>query len=325
MKKILLLALVFVAGASVSTAWAGKKKEKKDQQAQTEQTVVTLSSSIDSLSYAAGKAATRGLIPYVQQQYQVDTAYMTDFVRGFKDALGKANDLNYAAYLAGAQIARMVQQRILPGTQKDFEGTRDSIDSKLFIAGFVSALSNDTAHFTEDAAQQFFEQRRKADKEAVRELYKAENEKWLAENAKKEGVKVTANGLQYKVLTAGTGAVPKPTDEVVVKYEGKLIDGTIFDSSYKRDPQIAVFRCDGLIKGWTEALTMMPAGSKWELYVPQSLAYGASQVDKIKPYSTLIFTVELVEIKQPKPEVKPAAELTPAKKAPAKKAPRKRK
>ena len=309
MKKILLLALVFVAGASVSTAWAGKKKEKKGQQAQTEQTVVTLSSSIDSLSYAAGKAATRGLIPYVQQQY----------------ALGKANDLNYAAYLAGAQIARMVQQRILPGTQKDFEGTRDSIDSKLFIAGFVSALSNDTAHFTEDAAQQFFEQRRKADKEAVRELYKAENEKWLAENAKKEGVKVTANGLQYKVLTAGTGAVPKPTDEVVVKYEGKLIDGTIFDSSYKRDPQIAVFRCDGLIKGWTEALTMMPVGSKWELYVPQSLAYGASQVDKIKPYSTLIFTVELVEIKQPKPEVKPAAELTPAKKAPVKKTPRKRK
>ena len=325
MKRIFLLTLVFVVGASINTVWAGKKKEKKESKGKTEQAVVKLSSSVDSLSYAAGKAATRGLIPYVQQQYQVDTTYMADFVQGFKDALGKTNDLNYTAYLAGAQIARMVQQRILPGTKNDFAGTRDSINSKLFICGFISALSKDTTHFTDDAAQKFFEQRLKADKEAVVAQYRTENENWLAENAKKEGVKTTADGLQYKVLTPGTGAVPKPTDQVVVKYEGKLIDGTVFDSSYKRDPQTAIFRCNGLIKGWTEALTMMPVGSKWELYVPQSLAYGASQVDKIKPYSTLIFTVELLEIQQSKPEMKDEDISVSAKKPVVKKSSRKRK
>ncbi|MBQ5378509.1 MAG: FKBP-type peptidyl-prolyl cis-trans isomerase, partial [Prevotella sp.] len=94
----------------------------------------------------------------------------------------------------------------------------------------------------------------------------------------------------------GTGAIPTKTDKVVVKYEGKMIDGTVFDSSYKRNPQTSSFRCDQVIKGWTEALTMMPVGSKWELYIPENLAYGERQAGQIKPYSTLIFTVELENI-----------------------------
>ncbi|MBR7093590.1 MAG: FKBP-type peptidyl-prolyl cis-trans isomerase, partial [Prevotella sp.] len=103
-------------------------------------------------------------------------------------------------------------------------------------------------------------------------------------------------GLQYKVLRQGTGAIAKNDDEVVVKYEGHLIDGTEFDSSYKRDPQTSTFRPNQVIKGWTEALTMMPEGSKWELYIPQNLAYGERQAGKIPPYSTLIFTVELEKV-----------------------------
>ena len=118
----------------------------------------------------------------------------------------------------------------------------------------------------------------------------------MKENATKEGVKTTESGLQYKIITQGTGAIPTKTDKVVVKYEGKMIDGTVFDSSYKRNPQTSSFRCDQVIKGWTEALTMMPVGSKWELYIPENLAYGERQAGQIKPYSTLIFTVELENI-----------------------------
>ena len=123
-----------------------------------------------------------------------------------------------------------------------------------------------------------------------------QGERFLAENAQKEGVVTLPSGLQYKVLRQGTGAIAKNDDEVVVKYEGHLIDGTEFDSSYKRDPQTSTFRPNQVIKGWTEALTMMPEGSKWELYIPQNLAYGERQAGKIPPYSTLIFTVELEKV-----------------------------
>jgi len=113
-------------------------------------------------------------------------------------------------------------------------------------------------------------------------------------------VKTTASGLQYKVLTQGTGETPKKTDKVKVKYEGKLIDGTVFDSSYSRKDSASTFRADQVIKGWTEALTMMPVGSKWQLFIPQELAYGEREAGKIKPFSALIFTVDLVEIEKAK-------------------------
>ena len=129
------------------------------------------------------------------------------------------------------------------------------------------------------------------------------------------------SGLQYKVLTAGTGEKPKATDKVVVKYEGKTIGGKVFDSSYKRNPQTTSFGVTQVIKGWTEALQLMPVGSKWELYIPYNLAYGERGAGRdIKPYETLIFTVELVDIEKPeakaevKPVQKPAAKKPVAKK-----------
>ena len=142
---------------------------------------------------------------------------------------------------------------------------------------------------------------------------------WLADNAKKPGVVTLPSGLQYKVITNGTGDKPSATDEVVVKYEGKLIDGTVFDSSYKRTPDTSSFRADQVIAGWTEALQLMAPGSKWELYIPQDLAYGAREMGSIPAYSTLIFTVELLKVNKPKPEVTNAATDKPAAK-PAKKA-----
>ena len=120
-------------------------------------------------------------------------------------------------------------------------------------------------------------------------------EEFLKKNAKADSVKTTASGLQYKILTKGTGEIPQATDKVKVHYEGHLIDGTEFDSSYKRDKP-TTFPANEVIKGWTEALTMMPVGSKWMLYIPQELAYGDREQNKIPPFSTLIFTVELLEI-----------------------------
>jgi FKBP-type peptidyl-prolyl cis-trans isomerase len=123
----------------------------------------------------------------------------------------------------------------------------------------------------------------------------AAGKKFLEENKTKEGVVTTESGLQYKVLTEGTGAKPKATDTVTVNYAGKLLDGTEFDSSAKHG-QPATFPLDGVIPGWTEALQLMPQGSKWEIYIPSELAYGAGGQGPI-PASTLVFEVELLEIK----------------------------
>ena len=125
---------------------------------------------------------------------------------------------------------------------------------------------------------------------------KEEGEKFLAENAKREGVKVTSSGLQYEVLDATIGQKPKATDSVRVHYEGTLIDGTVFDSSYKRGESIA-FPLNGVIKGWTEGLQLMSVGSKYKFFIPYQLAYGEHGAGaSIPPYAALIFTVELLGI-----------------------------
>lgn len=128
------------------------------------------------------------------------------------------------------------------------------------------------------------------------EKAKSEGTAFLEENRSKEGVIETESGLQYKVLEAGTGASPAATDEVTVHYEGTLIDGTVFDSSYERG-EPATFRLNQVIKGWTEGVQLMKEGATYEFYIPQDLAYGQrGSGNKIKPYSTLIFKVELIEV-----------------------------
>jgi FKBP-type peptidyl-prolyl cis-trans isomerase FklB len=149
---------------------------------------------------------------------------------------------------------------------------------------------------------------------AVAAANKATGDQFLAANKAKDGVVTLPSGLQYKILKEGTGPKPAATDEVVCNYRGTLIDGTEFDSSYKRGTP-ATFPVDKVIKGWTEALQLMPVGSKWELFVPSNLAYGergAGQrgADVIAPNSTLIFEVELMSIKD-KSEAKPAADAKP--------------
>ncbi len=130
----------------------------------------------------------------------------------------------------------------------------------------------------------------------IREGNIAAGRAFLAENAEKEGIVALPSGLQYKVLTAGTGPTPTTSDRVKVHYRGRLLDGTEFDSSYERDTP-ATFLVTGVIKGWIEALQLMSVGAKWELYIPPNLAYGPrGQGSKIPPMATLIFEVEMLEI-----------------------------
>lgn len=258
-----------------------------------------LRTSSDSVSYAAGKALTNGLIPFLLQQ-KVDTALMADFVRGFNEAVKCTDDPKQKAYMVGMSIAQQVNERMLPGVRKEFEQTPDSIIAELFYRGFTDALLGDTTLFSQARAEDYFTTKQQADK-AIREekLYGPNRDagiKFLEENAKKDGVITLPSGLQYKVLVQGTGEVPQSSDKVKVHYEGRLLDGTVFDSSYKRD-EPTEFTPSQVIKGWSEALTMMPVGSKWQLYIPYELAYGERGAGAdIKPYSMLIFDVELLDI-----------------------------
>ncbi len=326
MKKVVLFALLFVAGASFSTAVAGKKKTKKNAEADSvavKIAPVKLVSSSDTVSYAAGYAATQGLLAYLQHQMHVDTAYMAEFVRGYREAVTKAKDPAFIAYNAGASIAGQAGSQILTGMSRNLEGSSDSITAALFHEGFLAGVQGDTTYFKTESAGELVQARVKAAQEAKNAAYKAENVAWLADNAKKPGVNVLPSGLQYKVLATGTGAKPEKNQTVEVIYEGKTIDGNVFDATARHNgAKTDKFRCDQVIKGWTEALTSMNVGSKWEIYIPQELAYGERQAGQIKPYSTLIFTVELVGIEQ---EAKAAAETTAAKKTTAKTAAKRKK
>ena len=194
------------------------------------------------------------------------------------------------SYSIGADIAR------------NFDTQKMTINNDAFVNGFMDIAAKKDAKITEDEALKVlakYQQVMMAKRQAEESVATAENSKkgleFLASNKTKEGVKTTESGLQYKVITLGKGAKPKASDKVKVHYKGTLIDGTEFDSSYKRGTP-AEFPLSGVIKGWTEGLQLMPVGSKYEFYIPSELAYGDRAPQTIGPNQTLIFEVELLEI-----------------------------
>ena len=290
MKKIVLFAaIVAAAGLASCTAQAPK---------------ANLKSEIDSLSYMMGVTNTQGLSDFAAQRLGVDSASYADFVRGIQDGIHKANNKE-KAYIAGVQIGQQVGGDMFDNINLQLFGndSTQTLSKDNFLAGFIAAVKNGAVVSVEDA-RMYVETHTDAIKAKALEAKYGENkaagEKFLAENKTKEGVVTTESGLQYKVIKEGKGEIPTKESSVKVNYKGTLIDGTEFDSSYKRNAP-ATFRADQVIKGWTEALTMMPVGSKWELYIPQELAYGSRETGGlIKPYSTLIFEVELLEIEKKK-------------------------
>lgn len=177
------------------------------------------------------------------------------------------------------------------------------INPEIFIQGMKEAMSGTKSELTQDEIQeammelqQLMQSRQAASHSRNGEINKQEGEAFLAENKNREGVVTLPSGLQYMVLREGTGQSPERTDKVTTHYHGTLIDGTVFDSSYERG-QPATFPVNGVIAGWTEALTQMKEGAKWRLFLPANLAYGAQGAgDDIGPHSTLIFDVELLSV-----------------------------
>ena len=289
MKKFTFVAAMAIAAASFVTSCGNSTSSKPN-----------LKNDVDTLSYAMGMAQTQGLKQYLAQM-EIDTTYMDAFIKGLNEGANAGDDKKKAAYYMGIQIGQQISNRMVKGINHELfgEDSTKTISLKNFMAGFVQGVKGKKGMMTVEQAGQVAQMKMMAIKaKNMEEQYgplKKKGEEWMAANAKKAGVKTLPSGVQYKVIKEGSGAMPKDTSTVKVNYEGRLIDGTVFDSSYKRGEAVTL-RANQVIKGWTEALVHMPAGSVWEVYNPQELAYGDREQGQIKPYSPLVFKIELISV-----------------------------
>lgn len=289
MKKISILAIAGIAAALVS---CGNGTPKAD-----------LKTDIDTLSYTVGMAQTRGLKDYLVQRMGMDTTYIDEFVKGLNEAVNAGDDKKKAAYYAGLQIGQQVSQQMIKGLNYEVFGddSTKTVSLNNFIAGFVAATTGKGELMTVDSAAIVAETMMVAIKDKqMNERYadnKAACEEFMANIAKKEGIQTLGDGIYYEVITEGKGEIPADTSRVKVDYEGTLINDSVFDSSYKRG-EPTTFMCKQVIPGWTKALTHMPVGSTWKVYIPQEQAYGSQDRGMIKPFSALVFKIELHSIEK---------------------------
>ena len=312
MKRIILSTLVLLLMAGAVSAQKKAKKAKKANIAIPVEVVTAPDTvSVDRFSYAVGFANSNGLKNYLAQRMEIDTTkYMGDFLRGFNE-MANSTDPALKAYAAGLQIGDQVGHQMVAQINQQITDNPDTafINKAEFLRGFIAAIQMTDPTLTMDSASQIARnQFEYYNKELMEKKYgdnRRAGEAFLTENAKKDSVVTLPSGLQYKILVAGNGEVPQANSKVEVNYEGRLIDGTVFDSSYKREkPQ--EFGVGGVIPGFSEALQLMPTGSTWEIYIPQELGYGERETPNspIKPYSALIFKVELLSVKAaPAPKV----------------------
>ncbi len=288
MKKLSIVAVVAIAAATMTSC--GNSTPKAD-----------LKTDVDTMSYAMGVAQSQGLKEFLVSNMGVDTTYMDEFVKGLNDGANAGDDKRKAAYYAGIQIGQQISNRMIKGINTEVFGqdSTKTISLKNFMAGFVTSTRGGKALMTMDQAQQIAQAKMMEIKAKNMEKQyganKTAGEKFLAANKNKAGVKTLPSGVQYKVIKEGSGPMPKDTSMVKVQYEGRTIDGKVFDSSYKRGEPITL-RANQVIKGWTDALVHMPVGSVWEVYIPQQLAYGEREQGQIKPFSALIFKIELLSV-----------------------------
>lgn len=288
MKKLTIVAAVAIAAAAFTSC--GNSTPKAD-----------LKSDVDSMSYAIGMAQTQGLKEYLVERLGVDTTYMDEFIKGLNEGANAGDDKKKAAYYAGIQIGQQISNQMVKGINHEVFGddSTKTISLKNFMAGFIAGTTGKKGIMTVNQANMMAQMKMQQIKgKNMAKQYganKVAGEKFLAANAKKAGVKTLPGGVQYRVIKEGTGDIPKDTSMIKCNYEGRTIQGKVFDSSYKRKQPITL-RANQVIKGWTDALTHMPVGSVWEVYIPQSLAYGEREQGEIKPFSTLIFKIELLSI-----------------------------
>lgn len=274
----------------------------------------SLKNEVDTLSYAIGVAQTNGLTNYLSQAEGVDTAFMAEFIQGLVDGANSTDDKGKAAYFAGIKLGQQMGNAVKRINYQLFENdTTKTISTRNLLAGMINALTGNGQKMTVEEADSIanilFERIKTQTMEEKYNDIKVANETFLKENEKNDSVKTEQvivtlpNGnkldsyFQYKVLKEGNGVIPTDSNQAIVNYAGRLIDGTEFDNSYKREQPLTVNMKGGVILGWIEVLKRMPAGSIWEVYIPQELAYGNREMGNIPPFSTLIFKMELQEVK----------------------------
>ena len=245
-------------------------------------------------SYAVGVAQSPSRKQYIGQANNVDSLHYADFIDGLSGKYNEAEIAKMRAIIMGTTIAQQNDKQVIPAINKQATGDDKAtyLQKDLFVKGLEEGLLGKST-LTPDSAMKVADQQFEYRKMVV----KKENADYLAAYAKNDSVQRTESGLLYKVIKKGEGALPADTNQVEVNYEGRLIDGTVFDSSYKRNKP-ATFGVTQVIKGWTEALKMMPVGSVYELCIPYNLAYGERGNRNIPPFSTLVFKVELLDIKK---------------------------
>jgi len=258
----------------------------------------TLKTQLDSLNYAFGLANGDGIKNYYikgDSAQKSIKALLAGLNEGMK---GKIEKGSTEMVDLGTKIGSSLKDQQKSGLMGD---STLKVDIKLIKQGLINGLRGSKIQMTPVQAQEYLQKTMTAlQSKKMEKQYggnKVAGEKFLAENAKKAGVKTTPSGLQYEVIKMGNGPLPTDTNSVKVNYHGTLIDGTVFDSSIERKTPIT-FKVNQVIKGWTEALKLMPVGSKFKIYVPQELAYAGADRGKIKPFSMLIFEVELISIEK---------------------------
>jgi len=296
--------------------------KKKDEEDMTLEQVVEyyqnfddLDTDLDTLAYTLGMSQSDGLIAYLGTSMNMDTTKLYEFSAGLLQGSGitdkRLNDdeeddaalteEEEKAVESGIDIGRQIKNTMMPQIKEHIFGeeSNESLPVEIFVAGFIqgywhlgSVMDLSEAKETAERLMNKYQQEKAANEYHEN---KEAGEKFLEENKMKPDVYVTESGLQYKILRQGTGRIPTAEQTVKVDYEGRLIDGTVFDSSIERGEPVEL-GLQQVIAGWTEALSMMPVGSEWEIYIPQELGYGSRETGQIKPFSALIFKVKLLDI-----------------------------
>lgn len=286
MKKVTFVASLAIVAATLTSC--GNSTPKAD-----------MKNDVDSMSYCIGLVQSQYIRQAIEQGQVIDTTYIDELVKGINEGANAGDDKKKAAYYTGLQIGQQLSTQLVKGVNHEVFGTDSTktISLKNILAGFITGVTGKKGVLTVDEAQTLAQTKMKAIKAASMEKEfgpnKKAGEKFLAENKKKPGVVTLPSGLQYKVIKEGNGVIPTDTTKVKVHYEGRTIDGKVFESSYKNGQPLDIIPKQ-FIPGWTEALTHMPVGSIWEVYIPQNLGYGERQAGDIKPFSTLIFKIELI-------------------------------
>ena len=292
MKKLTIVAVMAMAIASFTACGNQTKKGG-------------LKTDVDSLSYAIGMEQSQGIQQYLQQ-LGVDSTYLDEFVKGLEAGANSNDDKKKTAYNAGVAAGMQMSMMVKKGINQQLFGkdSTKSVSMKQLIAGFKAGVKGKGGLMTIEQAQTA--ERTivpRIQSQVAEKTYganKKKSEAFMAKIAKQPGIKKLGKGVYYKVEKEGTGAIPTASQTVKIEYEGRTIDGKVFDST--KDKGAVAMPVGGVIPGFTEALTHMPVGSTWEIYIPYDAAYGSRQMSQdIVPFSALTFKVTLVSIEKENP------------------------